>query len=144
MSGAKHVSWLPFVTDIHCLRGRISFLLLLPLFLRKEGSHPSLSLSPQRRAASVQFQMDSDGMSLLRSLSASSLPRDLPSFSRLLAKSLSAASEGVFYVEDFDRPQTRHECRLVFPMLLQPAWRAVIFCPFKRHKVRLSAAPATG
>ena len=28
-----------------------------------------------------------------------------------------------------------------FPILLQPAWRAVIFCPFKRHKVRLSVAP---
>ena len=102
------------VTDFHCEDGSPSCF-FCHCFLRNECPEEG---SPSSKAASVQFQMDSDGMSLLPpslSLSLSlpfALPWDFPSFSRFLAKSLDAAAseEGVFYVEDFDRPQTRHEC----------------------------------
>ena len=134
LSGAR-ISVLQSVTDNHCFIGRISFLLFFCHFFSAKRD-PSQSL--QRRAASVQFQMDSDGMSLLQphpSLGTSPLFRGC--WQNL---SLRHPREYFMWRTLTGRKQDM-SVGLSSPILLQPAWRAVIFCPFKRHKVRLSVAP---
>ena len=132
------------VTDFHCEDGSPSCF-FCHCFLRNECPEEG---SPSSKAASVQFQMDSDGMSLLP-----------PSLSLSLCLSPSLGTFPLFRGSWQNLSMRRHPRReysmlrtltgrkqdisvcLSLSLLLPPCLVGCrIFCPFKLHKAKLSVA----